>query len=289
VNGQELIDRLKRELGVRTNTELARRLGVTTAAVGYWSKTRALTARQLVALLMRVMGPTGDDIVSTLCRRLRVANENQLAPQLGLTAPALYAWRDSLVVTARQVANLVESARDASAKQLATRGIRPVVEFYPIERTRSRRGRSWQLFDVTDEHPYREGLRQELMLHHGVYLFSDSRGRVIYAGKARRLRLWHEMSSAFNRAREVQSIKRVRHPERRQKYRTNEETVRQITATQVSLSELASYFSAYEVHEELIDELEALLVRSFANDLSNVRMERFGCRSHFVAQFHTVA
>jgi hypothetical protein len=33
--------------------------------------------------------------------------------------------------------------------------------------------------------------------------------------------------------------------------------------------------SAYEIADELIGKPEALIVRSFANDLLNVRMERF--------------
>ena len=41
------------------------------------------------------------------------------------------------------------------------------------------------------------------------------------------------------------------------------------------LHDLATYFSAYEVADVMIDDLEALMVRSFANDLLNIRMERF--------------
>jgi hypothetical protein len=47
----------------------------------------------------------------------------------------------------------------------------------------------------------------------------------------------------------------------------------------VPLHELAIYFSAYQVDDEMVDKLEALLVRSFANDLLNVRMEKFGPES----------
>ena len=37
---------------------------------------------------------------------------------------------------------------------------------------------------------------------------------------------------------------------------------------------MASYFSAYKVDDGMIGDVEALLVRSFANDLLNIRMER---------------
>jgi hypothetical protein len=106
--------------------------------------------------------------------------------------------------------------------------------------------------------------------------FFDSRGQAIYVGKAEGQDLWKEVNLAFNRERgELQSIKRVRHPNRRQQYRTSDEKARQITDVAVPLHELARYFSTYEVVPGLIGTLEAILVRSFANNLLNKRMERF--------------
>jgi hypothetical protein len=66
-----------------------------------------------------------------------------------------------------------------------------------------------------------------------------------------------------------------RHPTRQQEYRTSDEKTRQINDHVVPLHEIASYFSAYRVSEGMIDDLEALLVRSFANNLLNMKMERF--------------
>jgi len=73
----------------------------------------------------------------------------------------------------------------------------------------------------------------------------------------------------------VQKIKRVTHPQRNQEYRTGKEKARQIVDHVVPLHELAAYFSAHEVTDGMINEVEAMLVRSFANDLLNKRMERF--------------
>ena len=88
--------------------------------------------------------------------------------------------------------------------------------------------------------------------------------------------MWKEIKLAFNRERgDVQNIRRVRHPERNKIYRTSDEKARQIVDQVVPIHELAAYFSAYEVADGLIGEVEAMLVRSFANDLLNVRMERF--------------
>jgi hypothetical protein len=155
------------------------------------------------------------------------------------------------------------------------------VEFFRIAKCESRQGANYELFGMNDEdggtHPYLAGLRKELENHKGVYIFFDSRGQAIYTGKARRQKLWKEMNLAFNRERgEVQKIKRVNHPTRKQTYRTSDEKARQITHYVVPLHELASYFSAYEIADGLINEVEAMLVRSFANDLLNKKMERFG-------------
>jgi hypothetical protein len=68
----------------------------------------------------------------------------------------------------------------------------------------------------------------------------------------------------------------VKHPETRVQYKTSGEKSRQIIESAVPLHEIAYYFSAYEVEIGMIDELESLLIRSFANDLLNVQMGRFG-------------
>jgi hypothetical protein len=43
----------------------------------------------------------------------------------------------------------------------------------------------------------------------------------------------------------------------------------------VQLADLAMYFSAYKVDEGMINNIEALLVRVFANVILNSRMEKF--------------
>jgi hypothetical protein len=40
----------------------------------------------------------------------------------------------------------------------------------------------------------------------------------------------------------------------------------------VALHDIAAYFSAYAVEDERIDTLEALLMRTFPNDLTNIKM-----------------
>ena len=99
----------------------------------------------------------------------------------------------------------------------------------------------------------------------------------MYAGKAAEQNLWREMNSVFNRSRdEVQKLRLVSHPERNVAYRSVEELRRQIRLKPLKLHDLASYVSAYEIApKDMIPMFEALIIRAFANDLLNVKMENF--------------
>jgi hypothetical protein len=156
--------------------------------------------------------------------------------------------------------------------------IKPIVEFFDLEAEDSASGKKMELFsaELAKRHPYLRGLKECLKATRGIYIFYDTRGRALYAGKAKDRSLWAELKSAFNRNRhDHQKIKRVKHPHIRVAFRTANEKLRRIRPQQVSLFELAEYVSIYEVDDNLIDTLEALLVRGFANDLMNARMEKF--------------
>ncbi|MCR0980861.1 hypothetical protein [Roseomonas populi] len=202
-----------------------------------------------------------------------------LARELGVTQPALGNYRKGQL-TPRQIFNLMESYARSKERRFIEDTIVPIVEFFYLDAVETRKGKSWQIFSCQDEndrpHPYYTGLKKRLDSSHGIYVFHDSRGRAIYAGKAQRLSLWTEMNNAFNRDRgEVQNIKRVNHPSNRVEFQGTEEKRRRIVREAVALHDIASYVSAYQVPDGLIGKLEALIVRSFANDLLNVRMENF--------------
>jgi len=222
----------------------------------------------------------GEDIVSRLRKAFLTSTNRELAARLGLSTVALHNWAKRSRVTPRQVSGLVRRASVAAASNAEVGAIRPIVEFFPIFKTKSTRSDRYELFSATVDgraHPYRKGLRTELENNHGIYIFFDSRGQAIYAGKARKQTIWHEMKLAFNRKRgDLQTIRRVRQPTRKQPYSTSDDKARQIRDFIVPLHDLAAYFSAYQVADGMVNELEAMLVRSFPNDLLNKRMERFG-------------
>lgn len=196
-----------------------------------------------------------------------------------MTQANLAQWREKHL-TAKQLANLVERMERKARMETIAESISPIVEFFYIAAVASRRDAKWELFSTNDgsesDHPYLAGLKTRLESSHGVYVFHDSRGKAIYVGKARLQSLWKEMNEAFNRNRgEVQNIKRVDHPSNRVVYRGPDEQKRRIIKQSVPLYDIAAYISAYKVHDELIGKMEALIIRTFANDLLNVRMENF--------------
>lgn len=201
-----------------------------------------------------------------------------LANRLGVTAAKLAQLKAAATLSPLQVARLIAMVDAAATARASRELLRTVVEFYPIDAVPSARGGANELFSVAlgdAEHPYRRGLKGELEASRGIYIFYDSRGRALYAGKAKDQSLWREMTLAYNRDRgQVQSLARVDHPDR-VAFRRAEEKRRQILTRQVPLCELAIYFSAYAVQRDMIDDMEALLIRAFPNDLLNIKREHF--------------
>ena len=92
-------------------------------------------------------------------------------------------------------------------------------------------------------------------------------------GKAQKQSLWWEMRSAYNRARTGQRIFRVQH-NTKGSFDVDKESCRRVQEVAVPLSELAAYFTAWEVEGPMIPQVEALLMRAFANDTLNLKMEK---------------
>lgn len=218
-----------------------------------------------------------NELIEALARKLGTNSQAELASVLGVAVGTLNNWktRDE-DLSPLQVASALAKSRSAAVKKAQLETIQPIVEFYGIDRCLTTREASWVVFDGGEEATlYAQGLRAELEGSFGIYIFYDSRGRALYVGKARVQSIWKEMNLAFNRKREVQTIALVHHPDRNQEFKPGYEKLRQPKDTRLELSDLAHYFSAYHVDDGMIEDLEALMVRGFANDLLNVRMETF--------------
>lgn len=225
------------------------------------------------------------DLIAQIKRKNGLKTDSQVAKFLGLTSAAVAQWQSpGKNLTPLQMAQAITRVDEKSRKEATLKAhettIRPIVEFFPLDPTESSQGAKWELFETGKEASRMlNGLRKKLSNSHGIYIFYDSRGRALYAGKANRTKLWAEMKSAFNRSRDTNQVYRVPHPERDQEFLTATEKLRQPTMTAQKLCDLASYVSAFEIDNGMIDNLEALIVRAFANDLLNKNMEKFSSGS----------
>lgn len=218
-----------------------------------------------------------NELIAALSTALETPSKAELASALGVTTATLHNWekRDE-DLSARQVASALAKSRDAAVRSSQLQTIQPIVELFPIEKCLSSREATYRVFNAgKNANSYVQGLKTYLDESVGIYIFYDSRGQALYVGKTGGQTLWREINLAFNRTREVQEIFLVKHPERNQDFKPGYEKLRQPTGTNLKLHDLAYYFSAYQVAEGMIDDLEALLVRSFSNTLLNVKMEKF--------------
>lgn len=218
------------------------------------------------------------ELLAALTRKLGTASQSELAAALGVSVQTLINWKSrDEDLTVNQIASAIAKSRGSGFQQAQYEAIRPIVEFYRIEKARTGRGAAWQVFDGEGDATttYAHGLKNALKAAHGIYVFYDSRGKSLYVGQAREQTIWKEMNLAFNRKRDVQTISLVQHPERNQEFKAGYEKLRQPRDANLKLFDIAAYFSAYQVDDGMIDDLEALMVRAFANDLLNVKMETF--------------
>lgn len=204
-------------------------------------------------------------------------NNKHLSGVLGLSYSTVQNWcNEPRGLTVKQVVSLIKKINQQLVFEAHSYSIKPIVEYYPIEVTESQQGTHWELFDSdVSRNKRQEDIKGYLRGCCGVYVFYDSRGEALYIGKAKEQSLWGEMKNAFNRDRQTQKIKLVAHPYTGTGFKPAFESPRKIGKTNLQLADMASYFSAYEVERDMVNNVEALLVRVFANNILNVRMERF--------------
>lgn len=216
----------------------------------------------------------GKKLIEELKQKFEVSTDVKLAKVAGISIATINAWKsNSAELTPRQIGNLVTKARKQEARSCVTSAIQPIVEYYEIDQSGSRQGANWEMIPSKDGKGKK--IRRELESSNGIYIFYNSQCRAIYLGKAKKQSLWKEMNLAFNRDRSSQVVWVVSHPERGQDFTPAHQKLRPLKKTTVPLSGIATYFSAYKVNADLISNLEALMIRGFANDLTNTRMETF--------------
>ena len=217
------------------------------------------------------------ELLDAIKNKVGVSTDQKLAAYLGMTQPALIAWRNQKKLSPLQIANAIVKAKAASKKDAHHSAIKPIVEFFPINTVEVGNAGKMEVFETgKNARQHENGLKAALEKSKGLYIFYDTRGKALYAGQTKQQNLWKELHSAFNRTRSAQVITLVRHPVNDIAFDPSVEKNKQPHDRNLKLHDLAAYFSAYAVADGMIDDLEALLVRVFPNDLLNFKMEKFG-------------
>ena len=220
------------------------------------------------------MHPT--ELFDELKRRNDLHSDSALARLIGLTPARISQMRNrNTKLTVRQLASYIRKAEERGRRLAFSDPIRAVVEMYPVVAVRSKQEAKWELLPTGKSNSRNQALRECLEKVQGVYLFYDSLRCAIYAGKTERTGIWREMTSAFNRERSNHNSFLVAHPTTGTSFSPAWKAPRQPQKRMVYLHDTAHYFSAYEVRQELIPSVEALVIRAFCNSLSNKKMEKF--------------
>ncbi|MEQ1592515.1 MAG: hypothetical protein ABL892_09020 [Thiobacillaceae bacterium] len=215
------------------------------------------------------------ELFEELKKQNGLSSSSDIAQLIGLT-PARISQMQSggRNLSTRQIASYIAKAKESGRSQALADPIRPIVEMYPLGAVKSKQGAKWELLSTSKADKRNQTLKQHLVAAQGIYLFYDSLGRAIYAGKTESQNIWKEMTNAFNRERSNHQALLVSHPSTGKSFSPAHEKQRQPRKRIVYLYDTAVYFSAYEVSPPLIPKLEALLVRAFCNTLSNKKMEK---------------
>jgi hypothetical protein len=222
----------------------------------------------------------GADFVEKLMQQFECDTETQLAEVLGQKQPTINNWKRREKITAtvaakamRRLADRVEVEAEELRDQLRARqvahSISALVEYAPIA-VWHRPGNQNAQIKAADGYAHLD-IRKTLEDRRGIYIFYSSMCSPIYVGKANKTELWGECNDAFNRHLKG-DLSRVNYPDVTQKTRTQPKLGRHTA----KVYEVASYVSAYEVDKVLVDKVEALMIRSFINQLANVKIENLG-------------
>lgn len=216
-----------------------------------------------------------DKLVIELKKRIK---DSDLPARLGKTSNTIDNWQKKpSPLSSARVASLVKGAMDAEAKrereEIHKNFIKSIIEYFPIEKVESKHGKNYEISPPDGDKNKWDTLLKELQnANSGIYIFYDSSGRAIYVGKTAgtTISLWARMKMSFNH--DQQKSRKLYCIDHGPKAKTQ---AQKLGPKPVQLHELAKYFSAYQVDPEMVHNIEALLIRAFADNLMNKKMETF--------------
>ncbi len=290
MESRELLRALKRKFNVHTDSGLAKIIGVTPPSITSWrNKNTPLTPLQVANIVFKakkqsskeanekVKKMKGVELVNSLKKKFDIGKNKALASKLGINEVYISSWK-KYPPTSKQIASVIANAYKQGEKDSLRAIIKPLLEYYPIIVSESTHGKKQEIFE-TKENLRNKKIKELLQTTNGIYIFYSSQRRAIYVGKAKEVCLWNEIKNAYNRDRRAQTVWGVNHPSTGNNFKPAHRHPRKVTKQSVYLHDIALYFSAYEVERNLINTVEAMLIRAFANELTNTRMENLSATS----------
>ncbi len=263
---KKFVSALKRKLKTNRNEDLAKILGKYPSEISNWKKKGVshLSIANIISNLAQKKSLNGNVFLKSLQTKFQTKSLTTLAAELGVSYQYLNNLKKT-TINSNKICTLIKKSRGHYSKY----GLVPIVEMFPIEKTKSPK-----TFKVMGKTPRESAIQKKLIDSVGIYVFYDSLGKPIYVGRTSKKDLWFEINKAYNRERSKQTRFTVDHPKQNRKVRWETEANRRIINQSFLLHEVANYFSAYSVQKEIIELIEATLIRLMANSLLNGRMEK---------------
>ncbi len=249
------------QLGATNQNEVAKLLNVqATQLSSYRSNNNAGSSvikkmiKSFAEAYLKESGYTNVNAVEVLseyvAEKNNVDNQSQIANYLGLNQSALSSYKKSNSAGANALKNILNHLLSNMQKVTLNSVINPILEF---KRINPEKYNSKYLL-LPNEHS-KDQLKDSLEKKVGVYLFYNSQGQNFYIGKTER-DLYFEITQQLGRKIEFYS--------------------EGIKKNKIHQGDIAHYLTVYEIKpKELIKDVEALLIRSYANDNTNIKMENF--------------
>lgn len=189
-------------------------------------------------------------LVALVEQHFEVKTQRDVGGVLGLHQPQVANWLKNPGASQRTWERLYRKLVEQAAKEL----VWPLVEFEEVAPVR--KGGSWQ---IDADAAIRSKLKTKLGGQVGLYMYYDSAGRILYVGQAK-TNLWAEV---------VQRLKAS----------VNRDICLPKKTKNAAMGQFARRVSAYGVGvPSAIPNLEALLIRAFANDHGNTNSANFRFR-----------
>lgn len=184
-------------------------------------------------------------------KKMALKNDSELAKFFSVK-PQQISTYNKKEFSANIIANYIKKAYEKGVRdqreKMQDNAINCILEYAPIERCPKTDG-------FTNPPGTQEDYRKMLKNKKGIYVFYGSMFTPIYIGKTVKQDLWSEMKVAYNK-KEIKSHHRICREGR------------------TIIKDVAHYISAYEVDENIISAVEAIMIRSFINIIDNVKAER---------------